>query len=81
MPGKGVQGKVANKEVKVVSYGYLKENNINISFNEVQIDKLSSQGETVVFVLINGELKGAITLADIIRAESKKTISTLKIWE
>jgi len=31
-----------------------------------------------VFVLIDGELKGAIALADIIRPESKKAISKLR---
>ena len=39
---------------------------------------LSSQGKTVVFVIIDGELKGAIALADVIRPESKKAISMLK---
>jgi len=74
--GKGAQGRVAGKEVKVVSPGFLREN--KISFSDKRIETLSSQGKTIVFVLINGELKGAIALADIIRPESKKAISRLK---
>jgi len=54
----------------------LRENNIAI--NDKRIDEISSQGKTVVFVIIDGELKGAIALADIIRPESKKAISMLK---
>jgi len=46
--------------------------------NEDRIDELSSQGKTVIYVLINGELVGAIALADIIRPESKEAISQLK---
>ncbi|OGX16071.1 MAG: copper-translocating P-type ATPase [Omnitrophica WOR_2 bacterium RBG_13_41_10] len=74
--GKGAQGKVDGKEIKVVSPGYLREKNIPILDEKVK--KLSSQGKTIVFVLIDGKLKGAIALADIIRPESKKAISMLK---
>jgi len=76
IPGKGAQGKVNGKDVKIVSPGYLKENDIAIS--DERIEKLFSQGKTVIFVMIDGEPKGAIALADIIRPESKKAISQLK---
>lgn len=76
IPGKGTEGKVNGKDVKVVSPGYLREQNISIS--DERIEKLTSQGKTVVFVMIDGELVGAIALADIIRPESKKAISMLK---
>ena len=76
IPGKGAQGKVNGKEVKAVSPGYLKENNIEV--NDNRIEKLSSQGKTVIYVLIDGELAGAIALADIIREESRAAIARLK---
>jgi Cu2+-exporting ATPase len=76
IPGKGAAGKVNDKEVKTVSPGYLKENNIEV--NDERIMKLSSQGKTVIYVLIDGKLTGAIALADIIRPESKEAISQLK---
>lgn len=76
IPGKGVQGKIEGKSVGVVSPGYLKEKNISISNDEV--NELSSQGKTIVFVIIEGELTGAIALADIIREESKEAIKKLK---
>lgn len=77
IPGKGAQGKVEGKEVMVVSPGYLRENNIEFQQNG-KIDELNVQGKTVVFVLVDGELQGAIALADIIRPESKKAITRLK---
>ncbi len=76
IPGKGAQAKVNGKEVKVVSPGYLKESDITI--NDERINKLASQGKTVIFVMIDGEVKGAIALADIIRPESKEAIAKLK---
>jgi len=76
IPGKGAQGRVNGRDVKVVSPGYLREQNILVK--DERIEKLSSQGKTVVYVLIDGELKGAIALADIIRPESRKAISKLQ---
>ena len=74
--GKGTEGKVNGQEVKVVSPGYLKENKIRA--DEKPIKKLTEQGKTVVFVIIDGKLRGAIALADIIRPESKEAIKRLK---
>jgi Cu2+-exporting ATPase len=76
IPGKGAEGKVNGKEVKTVSPGYLKENNIEA--NDERIEKLSSQGKTVIYVLVDGELTGVIALADIIRPESKEAVAQLK---
>ena len=76
IPGKGAEGKVDGKEVKVVSPGYLREK--GITANDERIKKLSSQGKTVIFVMIDGKLMGAVALADIIRPESKRAISILK---
>ncbi|MBU4534894.1 MAG: cadmium-translocating P-type ATPase [Euryarchaeota archaeon] len=75
-PGKGVRGKINGKTVEVVSPGYLRERNIEVS-NE-KVDELLSHGKTIVFVIIEDELKGAIALADIIREESKEAIKQLK---
>jgi len=76
IPGKGALGKVNGKEIKAVSPGYLKENSVEVA--DERIEKLSSQGKTVVYVLIDGKLTGAIALADIIRPESKEAIAQLK---
>ena len=74
--GKGAEGVIEGKDIKIVSPGYLKEN--NIKFENKEITKLTGQGKTVVYVLIDNDLMGAIALADIIREESKEAISKLK---
>jgi Cu2+-exporting ATPase len=76
IPGKGARATVDGKTVSVVSPGYLRENNISV--NDERIEQLSGQGKTVVFVLVDEQLRGAIALADIIRPESKEAISRLK---
>lgn len=74
--GKGAEGKVQGKAIKVLSPGYLRENKIVVK--DPSIENLYSQGKTVVFVLINEVLAGAIALADIIRPESKEAVALLK---
>lgn len=71
--GKGAEATINGKSVKVVSPGYLRENNIN--FPETAV---SSKAETVVFVLIANELVGYIALADEIRPESAGAIKQFK---
>ena len=77
IPGKGAEGKVSGKDVKVVSPGYINENKIELK-EKTKIVELSTQGKTVVFVIIENTLAGAIALADIIREESKEAIMQLK---
>ena len=74
--GKGAQGKVNGQDIKVVSPGYLREKNIPVIDEKVK--KITLQGKTLVFVLIDGKLKGAIALADKIRPESKLAVFKLK---
>lgn len=76
IPGKGAQGDVDGRAVKVVSPGFLREN--DIPMQDERIDRFNSQGKTVVFVMVDGNLAGAIALADIIREESKEAIARLK---
>jgi Cu2+-exporting ATPase len=74
--GKGAEGRVEGKDVKVVSPGYLRDQNIELS--DKRVEPLQAQGKTVVFVLVDGKLKGAIALADIVRPEAKQAIAALK---
>ncbi len=71
--GKGVEAEVENKKVKVVSPGFVKEQNI-----EIPDKAYKNEQETVVFVLIDNELAGFIAMADEIRPESYEAVKTLK---
>src|SRR3989344_4051929 len=75
LSGKGVYGIVNKKAAMVVGPSYLAEHKIQI---DEKSRKLESQGKTVVYVVVENNLAGAIALADIIRDESKEAIKTLK---
>jgi len=76
LPGRGVEGTLNGKKVRVVSPGYLKESALIVT--DDRIERLSAQGKTVVFVVIEGAVAGAIALADVVRPESKQAITQLK---
>jgi Cu2+-exporting ATPase len=76
LPGKGVEGLVEGRRLKVVSPGYLREKGINV--NDESIGRVEGQGKTVVFLLEDDRLLGALGLADIVRIESKEAIDQLK---
>lgn len=71
--GKGIQGKIDGKEIKVVSPGYLREHDF-----EIPETAKSDAIETIVFVIKEGKLLGFIGLADEIRAESAEAVQVLR---
>ena len=76
IPGKGAEDKVDGREVKVVSPGFLREQNIDPA--DKRIEPLQAQGKTVVFILVDGQLKGGMALADIVRPDAKQAIAAVK---
>lgn len=69
--GKGIEATVDEKQVKVVSPGFLKENNLSA-------DVPSSGAETIVFVVAGNSVAGFLSLADEIRPESAEAIKILR---
>jgi Cu2+-exporting ATPase len=74
--GKGVKGKVDGRSVLVVSPGYLREHGIEA--DEAKLAEQREQGRTISFVIVDGNLVGALALGDTIREESKEAIEQLQ---
>jgi len=74
--GKGAEGRVQGKQVKVVSPGYLQEQGIGMT--DERIAPLQAEGKTVVFVVVDGQVQGALALADVVRPEARQAIAALK---
>ncbi|MBA2665236.1 MAG: cadmium-translocating P-type ATPase [Bradymonadaceae bacterium] len=75
LTGRGIEGTIDGQDVKVVSPGYLSD--AQRGLDDQRIEALSEQGKTVVFVLVDEQLVGAIAVADIIRPEARATIARL----
>ncbi len=76
LPGKGAEGRVDGQIVRVVSPGYLAEHGFSPSHPD--LEPLAAQGKTVVYVLVEDVLRGAIALADVVRPEAKGAVTRLK---
>jgi len=72
LTGQGVEATVKGKHVKAVSPGYLQANKISVP---KAADK--DEAETIVYVIIDDQVAGYVTLADKIRPESEDAIRTL----
>ncbi|WP_079709984.1 copper-translocating P-type ATPase [Paraliobacillus ryukyuensis] len=70
--GKGIQGNVDNKYIQVVSPNYLDSNNLDYQHS------INQEGATVVYVVIDKQVAGAIALADQVKPSAKEAIQSLK---
>lgn len=70
--GKGLEGTVEGKEIKVVGPNYLKEQNVSVSKTA---DELTN---TVVYIIVDHVNAGYFTFSDQIREESFEAIQILK---
>jgi Cu2+-exporting ATPase len=62
-----------------VSPGYLEEEGIGEDrLADQTIEDLNEEGKTVVFVVVDGAVEGAVALADMIREESAEAIREIK---
>ncbi|HEY3203290.1 MAG TPA: copper-translocating P-type ATPase [Thermoanaerobaculia bacterium] len=76
IPGRGAEGVVEGRMVQVVSPGSLRERGLDPKVDAVR--RITEEGKTLVYVLVDGRLQGAIALADLIRPESREALSTLR---
>ena len=76
LAGQGAEAIIEGRSVRVVSPNYVSSR--GLAPRNESIRKLGEEGNTVVYVLIDDKLVGAIALADIIRKESFAAVSRLK---
>ncbi|MFA6691048.1 MAG: HAD-IC family P-type ATPase, partial [Saccharofermentanales bacterium] len=75
LPGVGIGGTVDGRDVKVVSAAYLRRN--DIAFDEEQYVALSSEGNSVSFLLVDEVNSGIVAQGDQIKPDAKDMIDKL----
>jgi len=76
LAGQGAEAVIERRGVRVVSPNYLASHGLTPQNESVR--KLGDEGNTVVYLLIDDKLVGAIALGDIIRKESFEAVARLK---
>jgi len=79
LKGLGVRAQINGEEIMVGGPSLLSNLNIGLANNlKKETDDAGKKGQTVIFVIKGSVIIGAISLADIIRDESRDTIELLK---
>jgi Cu2+-exporting ATPase len=78
IPGKGAKAFIGKKEVQVGNTNLMRDLGMDMEEHEEAVSRLSSEGKTVVYVAVGGDLQGLIAMADIIREESQEAVKALK---
>ena len=76
IPGRGAQGAVDGRPVRVVSAGYLREQ--GLTAEDPRLKAADEQGRTLVYVLVEDRVVGAVALEDVIRPQSFTAVRRLR---
>jgi len=77
--GKGVKGKIGADEVSLGNKKLVEELGITVSNEQKeQVESRQAQGQTVMYLVLNGQLTGAVSVADKIKDTSAKAIQELQ---
>lgn len=75
IPGVGLEASIDGKDMKITSVSYLKDE--NITYNETQFAELAGQGNSVSFLVIDGENYGVVAQGDKIKESSRGMINEI----
>lgn len=78
VPGKGIEGSIDNKDVRVGSRLLMTDAGIAVDQHEEKISAYEKAGKTVLLISIDNQLEGLVAVADTIKADAQKTIARLK---
>ena len=75
--GQGVRGQLDGKRVLLGNVRLMQAQNIDLAAVEAQVLSLREQGQTVMFLALDGKLGGIISVADPIKATTREAIEQL----
>ncbi len=75
IPGRGVQGEVEGRRIRILSPGALQHEGLRAPAHGG--DQLAGEGKTVVYVVCEEDVVGALALADVIRPSSREAVRML----
>jgi P-type Cu+ transporter len=75
--GKGVQGDVGGRSVALGNRAFMTQVGIVLSSIEARAESLRAEGQTVIFLAIDGRLAGLFGVADPIKASTPEAVAAL----
>ena len=80
IPGRGIEGFVGQKKSKLMvgNEAFMKENQIDLAGFHEKAEHLAEEGNTPIYVAMEGKIGGLLAVADILKPTSKEAIHSLK---
>ena len=77
LTGQGVRGRISDRQVALGNAKLMAAQNIDTTPLQKQADELRLEGQTVMFVAVDGELGGFISVADPIKSSTPEALKAL----
>ncbi len=76
--GQGVRARVDNRQLLLGNRALMQAQQVDIQQLEDRVDELNVRAQTVIYLAVDGELAGVISVADAIKADSAEAIRRLQ---
>ena len=77
-PGKGIAGRVDDKRTLLGNLKLMQEREIDLSPLSKSLEKLQTEGKTIMILSIDKKLAGVIAVADMLKSGTREIIDTLR---
>jgi len=78
VPGHGITGSIAGQEFAFGNRRLLKDFEVSLGANEAEVNKLETEGKTVMFLSRGQELLALVAVADTVKESAKAGVEALK---
>lgn len=78
LTGRGLQGEVAGQTFYIGNRRLMEELQVDLSASEAAVLAATQKGQTPIYISENQQLQGVMTVADLLKVDSKETVAKLQ---
>lgn len=78
LTGRGLQGEVAGQTFYIGNRRLMEELQVDLSTSEAAVLAATQKGQTPIYISANQQLQGVMTVADLLKVDSKETVAKLQ---
>lgn len=78
LTGRGLQGEVAGQTFYIGNRRLMEELQVDLSASESAVLAATQKGQTPIYISANQQLQGVMTVADLLKVDSKETVAKLQ---
>ena len=78
LTGRGLQGEVSGQTFYIGNRRLMEELQVDLSASEAAVLAATQKGQTPIYISANQQLLGVITVADLLKVDSKETVAKLQ---